>query len=184
MMSYSFSKREKALLVILAVVLIGIVWYMLVFQRSASEISRLNGEISETDNAITLANARVAQMNQMQRDIQDLKAQGARQVEMPSFDNLQPLMAELNSVMSMTDTYSMSFDQLGDPSGGYVMRGVTITYSSSSYDAAEAVIDALAYGTYPCSIDSVSIVDGASSTSRGSSSSASATIHVTFFERA
>ena len=186
MISYTFSKREKALLLGLAFVLVAIAWYMLVFQRATDEINRAQSQISVIQTQIAQESARVTQMNQMKREIEESKAAGVTPVAIPAYDNLRPLMDELNDILRMADTYSLTFDEVAEPTDGYVRRGVVVVYSCGSYDGAEAVANALANGKYPCSIDSISIVDGASrSTGRASSStsSVSASAHVTFFEK-
>ena len=186
MISYTFSKREKALLLGLAIVLVAIAWYVLVYQRTTDEINRAQSQISVIQTQVAQESARVAQMNQMKSEIEESKAAGVTPVPIPAYDNLRPLMDELNDILRMADTYSLTFDDVADPTDGYVRRGVVVVYSCGSYDAAEAVVNALANGKYPCSIDSISIVDGTTRSSgrTGTSSSAvSASAHVTFFEK-
>ena len=184
MMSYTFSLREKVLLVILALILVGLAWFMFVYQGSANEVIRLNGQIADTESEIAVATGRVSQLAQMQQDIEKFKESGARQVEVPAYDNLQPLMIELNSVMEMTNTYSLSFDELKNDVG-FVERGAQITYSCNSYEEVEAVMNAMVNGPYPCSIDSASIGSASSGGSRTATSGAvvTASIHVTFYEK-
>ena len=182
MLSYQFSTREKILLFALALVVVAVAWYMLVFQNTSAQITSLNGQIADTQSTIAVESARAAQLSQMQSEIDRYKAQGATPVEMPAYDNMQPLMTELNSVMGMADTYTLSFDQL-DTSGTYVKRGVSIDFGCGSYGAAVSIVNALAHGRFPCVVDSFAVVDGSSRSSR-TAASTSASVHVTFFEKA
>lgn len=185
MLSYTFTRREKTLILALAIILVLIAWYLLVFQRTTNEITRIDGEISAAQTEITLATAKVAEKNRMQTAIDGYKAQGVAATPIPNYNNTAAVMAELNSVLSASDTYSLSFDEIKkNDSTGFMMRGVRANYSCGSREAAEEIISALANGPYPCSIDSVSISDSSSGGTRTTGSSpVSATVHVTYFER-
>lgn len=184
MLNYTFSRREKTLLAVLALVLVIIAWFVLVYQRTTNEITRMDGEIAATQTEITSAMTRVAEMNKMQSIIDDYKAKGETPTPIPDYDNLQAVMAELNGLLSSTDTYSLAFDDLKSGSAGYVMRGVRATYSCGSREQSESIVEALANGPYPCSIDSVSINDASATGSRTAGNApVSTTVHITYFER-
>ena len=189
MLTYTFSRREKALILALAIVLLVIVWYTQVFQRTADEMSRIDSEIATVQSEQTMAQAKVAKMRQMEATIKKYEEEGAVATPMPSYDNMTPLMNELNNVMGSALTYSLAFDKLDtEASKDYVLRGVRIDYSCDSVAAAEAIVRSLARGTYPCSVDSVTIADstvGKTSRVSGSSGSGpvSASVHVSFFEK-
>ena len=184
MLTYKMSRREKILVLILAIALVAVAWFVFVFQRSNDQLTRIEGEISTTNTQIDLMQARAGQIEMMKTEIEQHKAEGAKPVEVPNYDNMQPLMAELNRVMAAASSYTLSFDDLDTSNAGYVARGVRIDYEATSYAAAEAIVDALAGGRYPCRIDTISILDkqGASSSS-SNDVPVSASVHVTFFEK-
>ena len=189
MLTYTFSRREKALLLVLAIILLVVVWFVFVFQRTTNEINRLDSEISVVDTNTTVASAQVGRMHAMQATIDKYKESGVAARPVPAFDNMTPLMTELNGIMAGTTTYTLSFDDLDtETSQEYVLRGVTADFGCNSVAEAESVVAALAKGTFPCSIDSVSINDNtAGRVSRVSgvtgSGAVSASVHVTFFEK-
>ena len=189
MLSYTLSKREKALLLILAIVIIGIAWFVLVFQRTTNEIYDLDSQIATIDTNVATASAKVGRMKAMEKAIDDYEAAGVSPKVVPSYDNMTPLMSELNGIMSKTAAYTLSFDALDfESSKDYVLRGVTVDYSCDSLKAAEEVVGDLANGKFPCSIDSVSISDktaGARTrvTSVAGAAPVSASVHITFFEK-
>lgn len=179
MLTYSFSRREKAMILALVIVLVIIAWFVLVYQRTANEIIRIDSEIATVQSEETLAQSRIAKMNTMQAVIDKYKEAGIEPNVMPQFDNMTPLMAELNGIMAATSKYSLSFEGLNtQTSPDYVLRPLRIDFSCDSYDTAENIISALANGAFPCSIDSVSISNNAA---RGGGASAS--VHVTFYEK-
>lgn len=194
MLTYTFSKREKALLVVLACMLVAVAWYVLVFQNVNSQVTLLNGQIANTQDQIIADTAKVAQVNSMQKTIDADKAKGMRAAALPSYDNVQALMAALNTTLSGKQ-FTMKFDDLDWSQNGVVKRGVTMNIGCGSYSDAKTVITALEKGTYPCSIDSVSITDntfkltsmysniGSGSNSSTASANFSVTAHCTYYEK-
>lgn len=190
MITYKLSRREKALLLALAIVLVAIAWFVLVYQNTAGQIAHLDSQISMTETSIQVDTARVSQLESMRAVIEERKASGAKVAQVPEYDNLQALMAELNRVMGAASSYTLSFDELDrEVSSEYVRRGVGISFSTESYSKAESLIKSLANGTYPCIIDSASITDngarnGSTRTNATQGSTpVSAYAHVTFFEK-
>lgn len=188
MLTYKLSRREKTLVLILAIILVVVAWFVFVYQRTANEVVSLDSEIASTQTQITAAQTRAAQVREMKEVVEQRKAEGVKPVEMPAYDNMQPLMAELNTVLLGTSKSTLKFDELNTENSGYVARGVRIDYETDSYAAAESVVKALAGGKYPCHIDSFSIEDkstqSSSNTSGRTQSGApvKAVVHVTFFE--
>ncbi|HAM15958.1 MAG TPA: hypothetical protein DCP91_08915 [Eggerthellaceae bacterium] len=189
MLTYTFSRREKVLILVLAIVIVAIVWFMLVYQRTTNEIARMDGEIAQAQSEATVATAQVSRMHTMQSVIDRYKEAGVQPTPMPDFDNMTMLMTELNRIMAMADTYTLSFDDLdSETSNEYVLRGVRADFGAPSIASAESIVAALAQGEYPCSIDSVAIADRTVRTSSrvsgsAGSSTVSASVHITFFEK-
>ena len=187
MLTYTFSRREKALLLLLAIVMVIIVWFIFVYQGTTNRITELEGEISATQTQISVDETRVAQQTQMQSVIDQRKAEGAEPTIMPDYDNMQSLMAELSGIMAAAESYTLSFDQLAEDEQGHILRGVVVNYTTADYQAAEKIVESLAEGRYPCRIDSVStsihyegvdILLGKRGTAK-----TDASVHVTFFEK-
>lgn len=188
MLTYTFSRREKALILVLAIILLFLAWFVLVFQRTTDEINRIDNEIATVDSQTTVATAQVKRMHAMQDTIDKYKKAGVKPTPVPTFDNMTPLMSELNRIMGMTTSYTLAFDELDTTtSTDYILRGVTANYSCNTIADAENVVRALAKGAYPCSIDSVTIADSTVGTMRISNANAagnvSASVHATFFEK-
>lgn len=183
MLTYKMSRREKILVLIFAIILVGVAWFVLVFQNSANQLTSIEGELSTVESQISIMQTRAGQIDQMQSVIDQRKAEGAKPVEVPDYDNIQPLMAQLNKIMSAAASYSLSFDDLDTTNAGYVARGVRIDYETGSYADAEAIVYSLASGKYPCRVDSISINDKSAKSSSSKGAAVSASVHVTFFEK-
>jgi len=195
MLSHAFTKREKMLLIILVLILLFLLWYQAIFVNVQNQVGSLNEQIGEQEDALTIDQAKSAQMSMMQAAIDQYKAQGATATAMPAFDNQQNVMNELNAILSSTNSYTLTFDDLDTSETGTVKRGVTLSFGCNSYDDAKTVLTNLAQGAYPCTIDSTSINDnsasskssyssaGSGSSSVQAASSFTVTAHLTFYEK-
>ena len=189
MLTYTFSRREKALILVLAIILLFLAWFVFVFQRTTDEINKIDSDIAVVDSQTTVASAQVKRMYAMQEAIDKYKAAGVKPTPVPAFDNMTPLMTELNGIMGMTSSYNLSFDDLDTTtSTDYILRGVTAAYGSNTMADAENVVRALAKGAYPCSIDSVTIADTSAGllsrlTNGSTSGTVNSSVHATFFEK-
>ena len=183
MLTYTFSRREKILIVILSLLLVTLGWYRFVYVETTEEIERMDAEIQQIDANIEIESVKVKQLNRM-RDVVELReAQGAKKTPIPAYDNLTALMRFFFNDTATTESYTLSFDELDTESSEYVQRGVGMQFGCSSYEAAEAVVNQIADGTYPCVIDKVAYVDSSSTgTVRTSGSNVTVTMHVIFFE--
>ena len=174
-------------MLVLALMVLLIVWFVFVYQGTTNEITRIDGEIAETNTVIEADRARVNQLASMRSTVEQRKAEGATPKPMPEYDNIRMLMAELNGTMSKAKSYTLTFDDLVREEK-YVARGVRIDYTSNNYKNAEAIVRALAEGSYPCRIDSVVMntvnkVRSAVSDRTVISSEMNTSIHATFFEK-
>lgn len=189
MFKYKFSKREKVLVGGLIVVVVILLWYLFVFQRTNEDISRINSEISNIQQENVVNEQMIANMKNMQESIDKHKARGDSTITIPTYDNIKPLMAELDGVLGATTTYSIAFDDLDLSSSEYVLRPVKITFGCDSYETVEGVANALAKGGFPCVISELSFTDNtntgtsrAVNSSTGNNANFSATLTAIFFE--
>lgn len=186
MLTYTFSMREKVMLAVLAFVVIGILWYQFVFMNIQNQITTINAQIASAQDELVIAQSQAAALQQMQAKIDEYQAQGVKAITMPDFDNTQNLMAYLNSVLSGTRGYSMSFeDPTMSEEDNMVHRSGTITFSSTSYEEARSVVESIAHGPYPCHIDAMGIADSSvgSTSSSSNDSPVTTNLQVTYLEK-
>ena len=164
--SINFTSREKGLLVVLVVLLCLLAWYLFVYQGTADELTRLDNQIVELETQTDAANVQLAQMESMRKQIDEKKSSGVKQTTLPDYDNIQPLMNQLYTILANTVDYELAFDDLDTSTEGLVKRGVTITFGCQSLEEGRNVMTALEQGLYPCSIDSASMQSTTDRTSR------------------
>ena len=195
MFSYTFSKREKALIGVLVVILLFLLWYQFIFSNVQNQVDGLQTQISDAQENLTIDQTKLTQLSSMQKAIDQYKQLGLSAEAMPSFDNQQNVMNLLNSTLASTTSYTLTFDDLDTSEADIVKRGVTITFGCNTYDEAKAVLLSLQQGPYPCAIDSMNLADTSvkaistysnigSGTSAGTVTSPYAvTAHVIFYEK-
>ena len=95
----------------------------------------------------------------MERELEELFAGEGEPVRLADYDNLQPVMLELNTVLSETEDYSLSFGTV-DTSRTIVRRSISLSFTSGSYEAARATLRQLCGSAYRCLLDSVDLSIG------------------------
>ncbi len=183
MLTYTFSKREKVLLALLALVAVVIAWYQLVFVRVQTETAELDAQIAQAQDQIVSNQTMAAQLKKMSTEVDAYKAQGILPIIVPNYDNTQSLMAYLNGVIPTDREYHIDFDDPELKDDNTVHRVGQISYETGSYEEARAVIQNIAYGPYLCIVDSLGIVKKTTSGS-GASTTFTTTCKLTFIEKA
>lgn len=175
MKGYTFSKREKVLLVLLAAILLVVVWYQVVFASTQAQITDLDNQIATVQDQMVTDSAKAANLKKMEDAIASYKAKGQQATSLPNYDNTQALMANLNAILSQTSNYNLSFQDPELGSNDIVERPVKLSFSCASYDSARAVLNNLTQGGFPCSIESFTITDNSANLTGTSSNAGSGT---------
>lgn len=182
MLTYNFSKREKIMLAVLAVVAVGILWYQLVYNNVQRQVEALDAEITLAQDQVALDTTRIAELKSMEEAIATYKAEGREVVVMPAYDNTDALMNELDATLGGMG-FSFSTDALDTTTtAGIVMRGMTLEFTAGSYESARAALDTLVKDGFPCSIESVNVVDKSAGSGSGTEGGVTVRAHLTFFE--
>lgn len=169
-MTYTFSKREKTLMVILVIILILALWYWFVYSPYRTAIDQAASDTADKQAELTVATSQYANMQSMQASIDAAYAKaGGNPVAVPAYDNKAFLISELDSILAPASGKQLSFGDLEYPSSGNIVRRpVTITYTTTDYTQAKSILTALSDSRYRCLISDVAIVmphaSGASAT--------------------
>lgn len=178
MMSRKFTKRETVLLIILAVLLLGLVYYYGVWNQSEEAIAAYN--TADLEDEYTMEQAKAMSKQKMQKEIDsgEMQANG----EVASYNNITNEMNALNDILSMADTYTLDFAEAQEEAGT-VRRSIQVTFHAGSYVTVTSMLQQLHDCKYRCLIQDVAISSSASSTTgikEGSDLNVSLT--VTFYE--
>lgn len=158
-MNRKLTAREWILLGLLAVIVL-VSGYVMLFRMPMT--ARRDTALSETELCrveIEAAQLRLEEKRRMERELEALFADGAEPVPIADYDNLQPVMFELHTVLSGAEDYSLSFGTV-DTSESIVRRSISLSFTSRSYEAARDILEQLSGSAYRCLLDSVSISVG------------------------
>ena len=186
-LSRQFTRREKVLLAILAVLLLFALYYLAVHRPVTEALSRIQSESETVSVDLTVLEAKEQRMIQMQQELDEILSQ-PNVSEIPKYDNLQQVMDFLNTVLSSASEYTLSFQGLQQPQdGGILRRTMQMTFTTPSYDAARSMIEQLQNCPYRCQLSDFSILPfSADSQPQDAASlldgSVQASVTVTFFE--
>ena len=161
MLSRAFTRREKVLLTILALLLVFAFYYLVIEVRVGDAIDSYKEQIAFDDQQIAALSAQKAKMDAMKAELEEIMKQDDP-IIVPDYDNLQEVMIFLNTVLSITNDYSINFGNAQMPAEGsyIVQRDVQINFSAPSYDVAKTVISGLQDSHFCCRVSNVSIVPG------------------------
>ena len=157
-MRHVFTTREKVLLVILAVLVIAVGYWKLILTPINDSIADLNAQTASEQDAILTNSARLSRMRQMQQELETLLADPDAK-PLPDYDNSERLLVELNTILSGTVDYTLSFGStyLLEDGGSIICRPISLEYTCGSYTAARGVMDALHGSDYVNLISDVTL---------------------------
>ena len=154
-MKKEFTQREKILLLVLTVLVIGLGYYKFVLQPINNRISEYRNMESEISLEYEQNLIKAGQMDTMQKEIQKDQAKGIRRT-VALYDNSVNLMPELYRIMKNSIDYSLDFGELVFESD-FVKRPVEITFDTSTYRQARAIIDRLYNSQYAMQVDGLTV---------------------------
>lgn len=178
-MKRQFSAREWKLLGLLAAILAVTGFVMLFYIPMRDERDDCLSQAESCRTEAEVFRAQLEDKLRMEREMEAQGADGKTLLSIPDYDNLQPVIVELNNILAGTDTYSLSFASV-DEAQSIVRRSISLSYSAGSYDAARAVLQRLHDCAYRCMLDNISIGFGEGEEGNRDSATVSATI--VFFE--
>ena len=152
-MSRDFTRTEKILLVLLAVILVGLVYYRFVYVLVNDSVSSSNSEAQALQTEISAAESRVLHLKSLQSEMDTMEEEGSMSY-MPSYNNSKAEIAFLNDVLASTDKYSISFADVAR-SGDQIRRSFTLQYTTASYKTAQKILESLCQSRDRCLVGDI-----------------------------
>lgn len=175
-MRRQLTAREWMLLALLGVILL-ISGYMLLFYiPQTTERDRCIAETETCQIEIEAARLRLDEKRRMERELEELFAAETPPLSIADYDNLKPVMFELNSILASTQDYSLSFSTV-DASQAIVRRSISMSFTTGTYESAKAVLQQLHDSAFRCMLDSVNVSVG-----QGEQDAVSISGNIVFFE--
>lgn len=155
-MTREFTKREKALLLILVCILLGAVYYFLVALPSMNRISAAQEQTALLQDEMMVETARLKQIQEMQQKIEDASLRNGFKTEIPAYDNLENVMKQLDTILSSTTDYALAFSPITEE-GSLVYRPIEVQFHCANYGVARGIIDKIYTSPFKSMIDTLSV---------------------------
>jgi len=155
-MRRQLTAREWMLLGLLGIVLVASGYMMLFYMPMTAERDRCLGEAEACRAEIEAAQLRLEEKGRMERELEELFSGDTPPLGIADYDNLQPVMFELNSILSTAKEYSLAFSTV-DTTQTVVRRAISMSFTSGTYQSAKEVLQRLHDSAYRCMLDSVSL---------------------------
>ena len=156
MLMHSFTKREKIVLVILAIALVAGFYFLAIHYPVNQRLEEIKIEKAEVEDQTTLAMAKAQRYRTMQKELDEIFALSEDEITvMPPFDNKQTLTYIFNDVFADTAPNLRFADVKTD--GNIATRSISFTFNADSYDAAKEILIKLTGTGYRCLLQNVTL---------------------------
>ena len=143
-MRRAFTTREKVLLVVLAVLIIGICYYKFLLQPINNDIEMYQLNTVTEQDMILQKMADRFKMREMEKELDEIHATGDVK-PLPAYDNAEKMLVDLNTILAKSDSYSLNFGSVEalEESPYIIYRPLSLSFSCSTYEQARGIIDEL-----------------------------------------
>ncbi len=150
MLSREFTKREKILLLILAVILLAEVYYLLVHQRVERQLAEARERTEMAMVSYEIESAKAAKKQEMLKKIEEATKDGSVQ-RLPDYDNATNVVAYMNGVMESVEEYNLVFNDV--EFRNYVaVRSINMSFSCQGYSSVKNIVTQLEDCPYYCEV--------------------------------
>ncbi|MBQ8964460.1 MAG: hypothetical protein IJ089_11850 [Clostridia bacterium] len=153
-LSRDFTRVEKLLIALLALILVGLAYYQFVYKTTTTAIANAETEATELRSELDVAEARLTQLQALQDKMDALQADGDLSY-MSSYNNAEAEVAFLNDILATTISYTVSFASIAR-SGDQIRRSFSLNYNTPDYESAQEILQRLCDSENRCLVSDVS----------------------------
>ena len=162
MMKKSFTVREKVLLAILGVLVIGALYYYVFYIPTIEEMEKYKQDNVAIEDQILAVQIQAGKINLMEKELEAIKNGDTVVSPLPMYDNSRKIMNELNDILALTMEYEVEFGKIEeDEDSNIVRRNVRIFFKTNSYNVVKSVLSQVNYGEYRCVIKDLGVTQNA-----------------------
>ena len=145
-MNRELTLREKVLLLILIVLVMVLGYFKLLYEPVSDRIARCREDTAQEQLALEQNAVKLAQMEKMEQALADIRAtidEEVKHIFDQAYAKCEALLRELRGLLAGTGEYSLDFGDGTTQQGYIVLRPVSMTYRTSTYEQSRAIIDRL-----------------------------------------
>ena len=152
-LSRDFTLKEKILLLILSLALIGLAYYQFIDQSVRSELAIAQSEKESLQVELDAVQMRLAQLKKMEQEMADLSGDTSLGI-MGSYNNSKAEIALLNDILGDTQQYSISFSDV-TRNGDLIRRNFSLQFTASDYEEAMQMLTRLSRSECRCRLGNI-----------------------------
>lgn len=158
-MRRQLTAREWMLLGVLGVLVLVSGYILLYYTPMTAERDRCLGTAESCRVETEAAQYRLDEKNRMEKELEELFSITPAPLGISDYDNLKPVMFELNSILSGTQDYTLTFGTV-DTTESIVRREISMVFNTMDYESAKTVLQRLHDSSYRCMLDDIHISIG------------------------
>lgn len=171
-----FNKAEKALLLVLSLLLVGLAYFQFIYKPISTQISTAHSERDALETELMGVQTRLTQLAKMQEELDRI---GETADRMESYNNAKAELALLNSSLLDAQQYSISFADV-TRDGDQIRRNFTLQFTADSFATAKSILTRLTASEFRCLLGNV---DYSTESGRGDEAErVSVSVDATFYE--
>ena len=180
-MNRSFTTREKILLLLLTIMILGVGYFKLFYQPMQEQITANQQRQIAAEDQFSVEAVRLQRMKNMQNEIEQFKQSGATVYsEIPPYDNIQNVMIQLNTILGQAKDYSISFqDVQKQDDSKLVIRPIELI-DAMDYSTVHTVMDELYHCRFRCAIEQIAV---SANENLSVNNDISVSLSITFYEK-
>lgn len=152
-LSRDFTTKEKVLIVILLVILIGLAYYRFVHVTCKEAIQAAHAERDMHETELLAVQMKEKQLRDMKEELDSLgELQSTSRME--SYNNSKAELSLLNSILVAAQDYSITFVNV-TRDGDQIRRNFNLSFTTGDYASAKKIISSLADSEYRCLIGDI-----------------------------
>lgn len=169
-MNRSFTTREKILLLLLTIMILGVGYFKLFYQPMQEQITANQQRQIAVEDQFSVEAVRLQRMKNMQNEIEQFKQSGATVYsEIPPYDNIQNVMIQLNTILGQAKDDSK-----------LVIRPIEVSFTATDYATVHTVMDELYHCRFRCAIEQIAV---SANENLSVNNDISVSLSITFYEK-
>ena len=149
-LSRDFSLKEKLLLLLFSLILVGLAYYQFVDRPVREALDIAHAEAASLTTELATVEAKLEKMRRMRSEMEDVTAGGTAS-EMGSYNSSKAEIAILNDILQDALEYTITFSNVTRV-GDQIRRNFTLQFTTDSYEIMEYMLSALSQSHYRCLI--------------------------------
>ena len=149
-LSRDFTLKEKLLLLLLSLLLVGLAYYQFVDRPVREALDIAHAEAESLTVELQAVEAKLMRMRRMRSEMDDVTAGGTAS-EMGSYNNSKAEIAILNDILQDALEYTITFANV-TRDGDQIRRNFTLQLTTDNYETMEHIVSTINASHYRCLI--------------------------------